>query len=206
MEKYAFADIFIANDGCSALASWLRCLPTGQLPALELRSELLQIMTRLPISRESLLGQKPTDIKLGSVVAKLQYNPGETIANRKLAAMLVQKWLKQILSAQPDDVDDMAESQQPRPLFQRPPVETAELVAIQEKASEQRMHPAIPVVGGKCFTIQPLPRFQPIRRDKVDRESNRGKVNMVLTDLQRPNKKSWRPYAVSVAGRQVNMV
>merc|ERR1719359_2700339 len=88
MEKFLFAEKFVANGGCRALALWLRPLPNGELPNAHLRTTLLNCMLRLPISKEAL--QNCKDPPLGQIVARLKQNPNETVANRKAAGILVQ--------------------------------------------------------------------------------------------------------------------
>lgn len=43
-----------------------------------------------------------------------------------------------------------------------------------------------------------------IPRSGKDLTTNRGKLGAVLQEMAKPNKKAWRPYAVSIAGRTVN--
>merc|ERR1711953_1172206 len=91
-----------------------------------------------------------------------------------------------------------------QPMLPRKPPETKESLEILQKESESRMYPSIPTVGEREYIIQPIPTDQPVKRDKVSLDTNRGKLNEVLKMLQRPNKKAWRPYTVSIAGRTVN--
>lgn len=204
MNKYQFAVHFITNEGCKALAAWLRPLPDGRLPNDHLRTELLRSMTRLPITKEA-LAACPRELSLGKIVAHLQHHPQETVDNRKLAGELVQKWVKQVLAKQPD-LEDMEESEAVKPKLIRPAPETIESVQEMEKEAEKRIHPSIPIIEGKEYLIKPIPRHQPVRREKVATDTNRGKIGEVLKVLARPNKRSWKPYEVSVAGRNVNAI
>lgn len=210
LQKYAFADLFVSFGGCRALAMWIKHLPGGEMPNEHLRTSILNIMARLPISKEALANCR--DEPLGKVVAMMHQDKRETVVNRKVAGTLIQKWLKQVLvkkrgldldglASLEDDADDTLQ-----PKLTRPPPLTAESLKEIEAASDLRMHPAIPVVGGKEYIIKPIPRFQPIRREKVSHETNRGKLGAVLQDLSRPNKKAWKPYSVSIAGRTVNII
>merc|ERR1712086_345403 len=206
MTKTAFADMFVTYEGCRALALWLKDLPSGALPTVQLRTDLLNCMLRLPITKEALANCK--DPPLAQIVMKLSRHSLETVSNRTSASSLVEKWVKQVLSKKSldsfdlDAMDDANASH--RPLLDRKPVETAESLAILEKDSESRRHPNIPLVGEKEYVTHPVPIHQAVKRDKVSMDTNRGKLGEVLKVLQRPNKKAWRPYTVSIAGRTVN--
>mmetsp|Transcript_4871 Transcript_4871/g.13486 ORF Transcript_4871/g.13486 Transcript_4871/m.13486 type:complete len:402 (+) Transcript_4871:551-1756(+) len=207
MNKYQFAVHFVTFDGCKALGAWLKNLPDGSLPNDHLRTELLQAMMRLPITKEALAAcsKQKKEHSLGKVVAGLQNHPAESIENRKLAGMLVQKWVKQVLGRRSDTMDGEEETTL-KPKLVRPAPETAESLLASEKESEKRQHPALPVIEGKEYLIKPVPRHQPVKRDKVDQGTNRGKIGEVLKIMQRPNKRSWKPYEVSIAGRTVNAI
>ena len=203
MEKFQFSDAFITYGGCKVLALWLQNLPNGQLPSVHLRSTLLACMERLPITKDAL--RDAGEPRLGQIVARLQSHPDETPRNRKRARGLVQKWLRQIMV--PEEVDSLegflAEGEKVGTI-PRPPPETEESLAIQEEESAKRLHPAIPVIHGKEYVIQPISTAQPIVREKMPMDTYKGKLNEVLKVMARPNKRSWKPYTVSVAGRQLN--
>jgi len=207
MKKYAFMEIFVTFQGCRALALWLKTLPSGELPSVHIRTALLECMMRLPITKEAL--QQSKDAPLGQVLAKLSQNPRETVGNRKAAAELVQKWLKQVLAKKPTasfDLDTFGEDEQPQGTLIRPPPETAETLRALEEESLTRNHPKVPIIAGKEYAVMPLPKHQPVRREKKDGESNRTKLAGVLQIMARPNKKSWKPYAPEVAGGKLNMM
>jgi len=206
MRKWAFANYFVSQGGCLALAMWLRTLPNGMLPNVHLRTALLACMMRLPISKEALLDCK--ELSLGALVAGLRTNPSETVENRKTASLLVNKWVKQVLMQKHEnfEIDAMAddENDAAKPKLPRKPAETLDSFLAFEEEAFKRMHPRIPFPEGHEYGIQPVPIAQPMRRDKVNVESNRGKLNEVMKVLTRPNKKCWKPTFVSVAGRTVN--
>lgn len=199
MEKYQFAHAFIAYGGCRVLALWLQNLPSGALPSVHLRSALLRCMERLPITKEDL--RKAGEPLLGRIVAQLQTHPEETMTNRKRAQGLVQRWLRQIMAPESDSLDDMGEKVGTIP---RPPAETEESVAKLEEESAKRLHPSIPVIQAKDYVIQPVSTAMPIIREKLSMETYKGKLNEVLKFMARPNKRSWKPFSVSVAGRELN--
>lgn len=203
MEKSAFAAHFVTNEGCRALGMWLARTPSGELPNLELRSNLLRCCSRLPITKEALAncGEHP----LGARVKDLAQDPRETVTNRKIAALLIQKWLKQILSQKTHSFE-IGNEEEIQGTIPRRPVETIESLAAAEAESLTRRHPRVPVIEGKDYRIHPISRDQPTKRDKFPPDSIRGKLHGALEILSRPNKKSWRPYHVSIEGRQVNIV
>jgi len=203
MEKFQFSDAFIAYGGCKVLAVWLQNLPNGQLPSVHIRSVLLECMERLPITKDAL--RDAGEPRLGQVVAKLQTHPEETPRNRKRARGLVQRWLRQIMI--PEEMDTLegflAEGDKVGSI-PRPPPETEESLALQEEESAKRLHPAVPVIQGKEYVIQPISTAQPIAREKPAKDTYQGKLDEVLKVMARPNKRSWKPYSVSIAGRQLN--
>merc|ERR1719215_607139 len=204
MNKYAFAVHFVTFNGCNALAAWLKPLPNGQLPNDHLRTSLLNNMSRLPITKEALAACSREN-SLGTLVAKLSRSPQETVANRKTASALVQSWVKQVLAKKTTiDTLALAEDTGPEPQLDRPAPETTESIEAWELQSAKRIRPSPPVVGGKEYVIKPIPRFQPVRRDKVATETNRGKLTQVLNFLSRPSKAAWKPASVSIAGRTMN--
>merc|ERR1712004_433182 len=99
--------------------------------------------------------------------------------------------------------EGLDEEQPTEGTLERPAAETAESLKELEEESAKRLHPKIPIITGKEYSIMPLPRVQPIRREKRDGESNRAKLAGVLNVMARPNKKCWKPYAPAVAGKGI---
>jgi len=199
MGKYQFAVHFVAFGGCKACASWLKPLPDGTRPNQHLRTEILRMVGRLPITKEALMGCG-RKYSLGKVIHGIQNDTEETVENRKLASMLVQQWLRFVL-VQPEGEQ---EEQEPRRI--RPPPETAESLAAREAESAKRIHPAIPIIEGRDYVVRPIPKDMPVKRDRVGADTNRGKLGEILKIMSRPNKRAWKPYDISIAGRQVNAI
>lgn len=204
MQKVVFGELFVTFGGCRALAFWLKPMPNGQLPNVHLRTTVLTCMLRLPISKDAL--QNCKDPALGEIVKNLMQNPRETVPNRKTAAMLVQKWIKQVLVNNESSGDAQQDEEENLPTLPPKPIETAESFQQLEEESFKRIHPTIPIREGKDYKLHPDITAMALRRDKYAQESNRYKVNEVLKVFNRPNKKSWKPYAVSIAGRQLNQL
>lgn len=205
MEKYQFTDAFITYGGCRVLALWLQHLPNGSLPSVHLRSALLRCMERLPITKDAL--KTAGEPLLGKIVATLQTHPEETMANRTRAQGLVQRWLRQIIAPEnaADSLEGFLAVGEKVGTIPRPLPETEESLAKLEEESAKRLHPAVPVIQAKDYVIQPVSTAQPVIREKLALDTNKGKLNEVLKVMARPNKKAWRPYTVSVAGRQLNV-
>jgi len=205
MQKFVFGDLFVTYGGCRALALWLRKLPNGQLPNAHLRTTILNVMLRLPISKEAL--QNCKDPPLGEIVANLMRNPSETVGNRTNAAQLVQKWVKQVLVTTVEPTADSIDADEgPQPAHQRKPEETYESFLEAEQESFKRMHPSIPIREGKEYHVHPMITAEPMKKFKYSDDSNRHKLNEVLKIFDRPNKKAWKPFEVSIAGRQLNQL
>ena len=204
MEKYQLTDAFITYGGCKVLALWLQNLPNGALPSVHLRSALLRCMERLPITKDAL--KAAGEPLLGKIVATLQTHPEETMQNRKRAQGLVQRWLRQIIAPEnTDSLEGFLAVGEKVGTIPRPLPETEESLAKLEEESAKRLHPAVPVIQAKDYVIQPVSTAQPIIREKLSLDTNKGKLNEVLKVMARPNKRAWKPYSVSVAGRQLNV-
>jgi len=207
MEKFHFADAFVTFGGCKALAMWLKNLPNGELPSVHIRTALLKCMERLPITKD-VLQNCGEEAPLGRVVAGLQNNVKETVSNRKKAAQLVQKWLRQIFApeVEGDSLADFlaGEADERHGTVPRPAPLTDESLKKIEEESDRRMHPAIPIIQGTAYAIQPKATDQPVRREKLAEGSFQGKLGEKLKVMSRPNKQLYKPWGVSIAGRQLN--
>ena len=175
MEKYQFTDAFITYGGCRVLALWLQHLPNGSLPSVHLRSALLRCMERLPITKDAL--KTAGEPLLGKIVATLQTHPEETMANRKRAQGLVQRWLRQIIAPEnaADSLEGFLAVGEKVGTIPRPLPETEESLAKLEEESAKRLHPAVPVIQAKDYVIQPVSTAQPVIREKLALDTNKGK-------------------------------
>lgn len=75
----------------TVIKEWLRPLPGADLPSLQLREELYNILNRLPISLDHL-----RESRLGPILAALSEHPKETEPNRLLLKSLVDRFSRQI--------------------------------------------------------------------------------------------------------------
>lgn len=123
------------------------------------------------------------------------------MGNRNLAQSLVQRWLRQVLAPEQDSLEEFLADNSKQGTIPRPPLETEESLRQLEEESAKRLHPAIPVIQAKDYVIQPASTAMPTIRERLSLDSFKGKLNEVLKGMARPNKKAWKPHAVSVAGR-----
>ena len=75
----------------TVIKEWLRPLPGAELPNLQLREELYNILNRLPISLDHL-----RESRIGPILAALAEHPKETESNRLLLKSMVDRFSRQI--------------------------------------------------------------------------------------------------------------
>jgi len=193
--QYQFQNPFVACGGLQAISQWLR--PTAAGPtALDIQTHMLKSLQMLPVTLEAL--EKCEDPSLVEVISEMSKDPQQTVENRKTALSLSARWA----SLGHDDDGDYAEP--PQPKLPRPPPETEESFELAEQESFKRMHPRIPQIVQQDLVIQPMSDVEPVKRIKLAEGSKRAKLNETLKKLSAPNKRSYRPWTVSVAGRTVN--
>jgi len=203
MCKTAFSNIFVSSGGCKAVGFWIKRNDDGSPCSQQLKSQLLSCCARMPITKEALAdcGEYP----LGIYVKEIAQDVAESIHNRKLAGMLLQRWVQQVLVVA-DEPDEKAEDDSKKVgRLERKPPETEESLRLSAIESEGRRHPKIPMGMAYEFAIQPTPVYEAVKREKWNPDSNRGKLNSTLNIMMRPNKAVWKPYHVSIAGRTVNV-
>uniref|UniRef100_A0A914CC52 TFIIS N-terminal domain-containing protein n=1 Tax=Acrobeloides nanus TaxID=290746 RepID=A0A914CC52_9BILA len=87
--KADFFDALLDNGMMSAVSEWLAPLPDKSLPALEIRSMLLKILSGFPTLEQGILKQSG----LGKAVMFLFKHPKETRENKNIAAKLTRNGL-----------------------------------------------------------------------------------------------------------------
>jgi len=133
------------------------------------------------------------------VISELAKDPQQTVETRKVALGLSQRWASMGLDEEMGDAYG-----DPQPSLPRPPPETEESFELAEQESFKRMHPRIPQIVQQDLVIQPLSDVQPVKRVKLADGSKRAKLSETLKKMSAPNKRSYRPWTVSIAGRTVN--
>ena len=96
----------VRKDLLTTLRIWLEPLPDNSLPSLQVRTTILQLLPLLPINPQR---DELKKSGLGKVIMFLAHHPGETIANKKMATQLVEKWSRDIfnISDDPEDLGKM---------------------------------------------------------------------------------------------------
>ena len=87
-----YLEALIENGMMSAISEWLAPLPDKSLPALEIRTTLLKILSSFPELESGVLKQAG----LGKAVMLMYKHPKETRENKILASNLIRKWSQPI--------------------------------------------------------------------------------------------------------------
>jgi transcription factor SPN1 len=93
-----YLEALIDNDMMSAISEWLAPLPDKSLPALEIRSTLLKILSSFPHLEPGVLKQSG----LGKAVMLIFKHPKETRENKIMASKLIRTWSQPIFQISAD--------------------------------------------------------------------------------------------------------
>jgi transcription factor SPN1 len=93
-----YLEALIDNDMMSAISEWLAPLPDKSLPALEIRSTLLKILSSFPHLEPGVLKQSG----LGKAVMLIFKHPKETRENKIIASKLIRNWSQPIFQISSD--------------------------------------------------------------------------------------------------------
>lgn len=80
---------------------WLRPLPDGSLPALQVRSDLYRLLAQLPIDSDHLQESEG----LGMELMRLWRSEEETEGNRKVLKKLIEGWIRGIFANEAEPMD-----------------------------------------------------------------------------------------------------
>ena len=91
----ASADYSAANNPTilSVFREWLRPLPGSDLPPLDLRAGIYDLIAKLPVAQHHL-----RDSRIGEVLFALSQHPGETPANRMMLSRLIERYARMIFA------------------------------------------------------------------------------------------------------------
>ncbi|ORX99011.1 hypothetical protein K493DRAFT_335964 [Basidiobolus meristosporus CBS 931.73] len=92
LRKSNLHEAFVENHILEPIKMWLEPLPDGALPSLDIQTELLQILDKLPIRTENL-----RESGVGRIVMFFTKTDRVTQRIRRLAEALVDKWSRPIL-------------------------------------------------------------------------------------------------------------
>nr|CDJ82443.1 IWS1 domain containing protein [Haemonchus contortus] len=143
----------------SAVSEWLAPLPDKSLPALEIRTELLKILSGFGNLDQGVLKQSG----LGRAVMLLYKHPRETKENKALAAQIIREWSRPIFQLDTDfrsvsreervqrDLDHMSSVKKKRMSGEAGPSET-----VVPKTTEREINRArVPRPSTKDYVVRP---------------------------------------------------
>lgn len=142
---------YLREGICSTLGKWLSILPGNTLPNTTVRSQVLQVLEKLPL----LIGHLQEDCCLGPALVALWKHKDETEENRDKICAIIDKLLRPLLAQQ------MSSSYQH--LMQRPQ-EPAEFPPI-PVGTRTITRAAIPRITGHTFKVMPRSDFHGIQQD-----------------------------------------
>lgn len=85
-------EVLLESNMMGAVAEWLALLPDKSLPSLAIRTDLLTILSRLPIIESDVLKTSG----LGKAVMLIFKHPKETVQNKLVANKLIRDWSRPI--------------------------------------------------------------------------------------------------------------
>ncbi len=91
LKNLHFAGIFLDENGLDVLHNFMSQLPDGSWPLSSVRSQLLDLIIKLPVQVDHLRATK-----LGRTLAILQTSKSEFPANKKMIQEIKDKWSRMI--------------------------------------------------------------------------------------------------------------
>ncbi|CAM0142455.1 Transcription factor iws1 [Umbelopsis sp. WA50703] len=180
LSKNNLHEQFLENQILEAVKLWLEPLPDGSLPSLDIQSEMLDILNKLPIRTDNL-----RESGIGRVMFFYTKCPRIEPKIKRAADQLVAKWSRPILRRSADYREKRLETKEyrddERSFYKRPrynaPVEEA------ESESSNTVHARIPQALASDYEIVPQ---STVRGDRM-KGKNEGKFKR-LKDTMRAMK------------------
>lgn len=155
--KPIFQGPLIQSKVLEVLAKWLKPMNKGALPDINVRSEVLKILSVLPVKGDPMANEETQVIDIehlkqggiGRAVRILASHPNETPENAKIANAIIDKWSR-LVYQKSDNYKAIGSSELPRPKLQRNQKEQ-EQEAFQRPSQRAR----IPRPDNYDFTIKP---------------------------------------------------
>jgi len=174
---------FVMFGGLSVIRTWLMPSPDGTLPALSIRTEMLRLLAKLPITQSNLRKSK-----LGLTIKELTKREDETLNNRKLCMDLINRWLSLVLDTETSikrhratQQHNLADSAQPVSKKRKTKAE----IAAADKEIQERRHPQMFQKPSHNFVVQPSFDVKSMGRDlALARQTRKGKVSKISGELR----------------------
>uniref|UniRef100_A0A914DP17 TFIIS N-terminal domain-containing protein n=1 Tax=Acrobeloides nanus TaxID=290746 RepID=A0A914DP17_9BILA len=224
--KADFFDALLDNGMMSAVSEWLAPLPDKSLPALEIRSMLLKILSGFPTLEQGILKQSG----LGKAVMFLFKHPKETRENKNIAAKLIREWARPIFQLDSDYSSLSREERIQRDYEHMPPSKRQKLVlqedgtvsqspekrALTSKAEEEPVlrpgdqgfipRARVPRPSTRDYVIRPKPKVEARYKGETKSRAN-SKLEKTTREFQARNKamKVKRAIGVSIEGRRMEL-
>lgn len=164
------SECLLENGVLDSLARWLRPLPDGTLPSLNIRTEILGLLRQLPVDPQRHLKENG----IGSVIRMLANSKAETPANRTIARELYDSWTRTLfeLSSSYRDLEraQLAKiaTQQQQQQQQLPPPPSAGATALAKQKETRSVLEHAWVGDGKRAFIPAKDAMEFVRRPKPE--------------------------------------
>jgi len=194
---------FVTFGGLSVIRTWLSPSPDGHLPALSVRTAMLDCLKRLPVTQSNLKKSK-----LGLTIKEITKREDENLKNRKTCQDLINRWLALVLDQETSirrhrsqQQHEMAEIAQPTLKRLKSKQQTKE----EFKKVQERRHPEMFQKPSHNFKVQPKYDVQSMSgASSAHRQTRKGKVGKLAGEL-RSMRPSHKHEHVSVSGTKINL-
>lgn len=194
---------FVTFGGLSVIRTWLTPSPDGTLPALSIRTAMLDSLKKLPVTQSNLKKSK-----LGLTIKELVKRDDENLKNRKACQDLINKWLSLVLDQETSirrhrsqQQHDMADIVAPALKRTKSKKEAAE----ESKKIQERRHPEMFQKPSHNFKVQPSYDVKSMASESLTRRQTRkGKVGKTAGEL-RAMRPSHKHEHVSISGNKINL-
>lgn len=203
ISKPDYMNWFVTFGGLSVLKTWLSPNPDSTLPSLTLRTEVLKVLTKLPVSNAALRKSG-----LGKEVNALLKSSQETLPNRKMCQELITKWLANVLETETSIKRHRMETQhrmqeRAQPAKKKRKLTVAEQAAL-EKEVQARRHPQMFQKPSHNFVVEPKQEVHSVAaKQQQFRQTRKGKIAKCAGEL-RAMRPSAKHVHVDISGSKMN--
>uniref|UniRef100_A0AC34FM96 TFIIS N-terminal domain-containing protein n=1 Tax=Panagrolaimus sp. ES5 TaxID=591445 RepID=A0AC34FM96_9BILA len=218
-----YLEALIENDMMSAISEWLAPLPDKSLPALEIRTTLLKILSSFPNLEPGVLKQSG----LGKAVMLIFKHPKETRENKIMASKLIRNWSQPIFQISSDYSSVTKEERESFDYEHLPEAKRRKLeehrIRSREAGSSRSTQPQqeevvlgpgdpgyisrarVPKLSTSAYIIRPKPNIEGNFRGATKNRQN-GRFDRAQRDFKERTRstKSERAIGVSIEGRRMD--